>query len=91
MQITTSGVRTNTFYDGRPYGEFRDITTGPDGALWIATENEYILRMTVEGRFKAFKLRNEGTPLTIVTGPDLALWFTESVPARLDASLRREK
>jgi streptogramin lyase len=77
-RMTPSGVLTKTFYYGGEYAEFADITTGPDDALWI-TENEQILRMTLNGKFKAFQPKNHGVTQSIAVGPDLALWFTERV------------
>ena len=71
----------------RPSG----ITTGPDGALWFTEAGvNRIGRMTTDGAVKEYAVpTTTGNPLglggdsaglaALTTGPDGALWFTESL------------
>jgi len=81
VRILPSGKSTNAFYYGGVTSEgasFDDITTGPDGALWITDGyNRQILRMTTTGDFASYRLNGYVAPISITTGPDKALWFTE--------------
>ncbi|HEX3368657.1 MAG TPA: hypothetical protein VHS56_03695 [Candidatus Cybelea sp.] len=86
VRISTSGIRTNTFFypgltsDG---STLDDITTGPDGALWVTDGyNGQVLRLTVQGKYTRFPLGSFGSPISIVTGPDKALWFTAQIGAK---------
>lgn len=60
------------------------ITTGPDGNLWVAAGSPYskpfIAQVSPSGLFLAkFPINTKaGEARGIVTGPDRALWFTES-------------
>ena len=66
------------------------ITTGPDGALWFATANVKVGRVTTSGAFSFYSLPytadfdNGSSSLTlgqlkgIVTGADGALWLTDN-------------
>lgn len=66
------------------------ITTGPDGALWFATANVEVGRVTTGGAFSFYPLPhtadfdNGSSSLTlgqlkgIVTGADGALWLTDN-------------
>lgn len=65
------------------------LTTGPDGNLWIGQYTEVlpttnslsgIGRMTPSGTFTGFSagIPNDSAPLSIATGPDSNLWFTEA-------------
>jgi virginiamycin B lyase len=61
-----------------------EITTGSDGALWFV-EDGYagyvaaIGRITTSGEIHEYPLPgNAARPLSIVAGPDEALWFTEN-------------
>ena len=72
----------------------KSITAGPDGALWFTSQNKspvtfsivsgQIGRITTSGTITEFTLPGGGTRLTtphptdITTGPDGALWFTDS-------------
>jgi virginiamycin B lyase len=80
-RISTSGKRENTYYYSGPVSEgstLGDITTGPDGALWLTDAYNFeILRLTVNGEYTRFPLPEYGSPIRITTGPDKALWFTE--------------
>ncbi len=71
-----------------PNSELGAITTGPDGALWftelVATAqsgkivDEEIGRITPLGTIREFSLSASNSVLmSITTGPDGALWFTE--------------
>lgn len=71
------------------------ITSGPDGNLWIGQYTEVlpttnslsgIGRVTPSGTFTGFTagIPNDSAPLSIASGPDGNLWFTEAfnpVPA----------
>jgi len=78
--IATSGTRQRTYYYSGPNGQgagFYDLVEGPDGALWITdTFNLQIVRMSPQGTFTGFVLKNSDAPLNICNGPDKALWFT---------------
>lgn len=66
------------------------ITTGPDGALWFATEDVVVGRVTTNGAFTLYpfpakaSFDNGSSSLTlgqvkgIVTGSDGALWLTDN-------------
>jgi streptogramin lyase len=62
-----------------PYapGEF---VTGPDGAVWIADWGlaHAIERYQPGGGLSVYGLPSGGTPIAIVSGPEHALWFTDS-------------
>ncbi|MGC1379871.1 MAG: SMP-30/gluconolactonase/LRE family protein [Candidatus Baltobacteraceae bacterium] len=81
VRIEPTGKRTNAYYYGGVSTEgasFQDVTSGPDGNLWITDEyNEQILRMSLDGHFKGFPLQGFVAPISITSGPDGALWFTE--------------
>jgi streptogramin lyase len=57
----------------------RDITSGPDGALWFTEFNaDQIGRITDTGTVSEYPIPTAGAePLDIVAGPDGNLWFTE--------------
>ncbi|HEX3368656.1 MAG TPA: hypothetical protein VHS56_03690, partial [Candidatus Cybelea sp.] len=66
VRISTSGRRTHTyFFSGfsRSGGSYLDdITTGPDGALWLTDSyNDEIVRLGVGGRYTRFPLGADGT------------------------------
>lgn len=54
----------------------RDITTGPDGNLWIA--GNPIGRITPTGVIREFPLPANSFAIRITTGPDGNLWFIEA-------------
>ncbi|MGC2633740.1 MAG: hypothetical protein WA215_05940 [Candidatus Cybelea sp.] len=82
VRIATSGHRVHTYYYGGVTSEgssFLDITEGSDHALWVTDEyNGQVLRMTPTGTYTGYPLNNFLSPVGIVSGPDGALWFTES-------------
>jgi len=54
-----------------------EITAGPDGALWM-TSNQQIQRVTTAGTFSLVQTLNSlSAAVGIVTGPDGAMWFTD--------------
>ncbi|MBV8198206.1 MAG: hypothetical protein JO263_08725, partial [Candidatus Eremiobacteraeota bacterium] len=56
---------------------FTDIALGSDGALWMPDDlNVQIVRMTTKGRFTNYRLDSHMSPISITSGPDKALWFT---------------
>jgi streptogramin lyase len=66
-------------------GEVRDMTSGPDGALWFievgesaAGNTSSIGRMTTSGSLTEFPLPQSGIPGVITTGSDGALWFSQN-------------
>ena len=75
-RITTSGVVTT--YTGTGINYPRDITTGPDRALWFS--NYYnagsIGRITPSGVVTNYTGTGIAAPAGITSGPDGALWFT---------------
>ena len=85
-RITTSGTST-TFPVPTPAYFSSGITAGPDGALWFtegywynATTASQIVRMATDGTVTTgFTLPqvngNYIVPLSLVTGPDGAIWF----------------
>jgi virginiamycin B lyase len=80
-RITTTGLVTSQFAaPGEPEG----ITSGPDGALWIANGN-YIDKMTTEGtagQITRFRVPS-GAAYYITPGPDGAFWFTEQIAGKI--------
>jgi virginiamycin B lyase len=57
----------------------RDVTTGPDGALWFTNSyNNTIGRITTTGVVTNYTGNGIDTPQSITTGPDGALWFTNA-------------
>src|SRR5207249_3179212 len=61
-------------------GNLRDMTAGPDGAIWWAQgEDDIIGRITTSGHIDQFEVPG-AYPISITTGPDGALWFNESQP-----------
>lgn len=85
-RITTSGAITEFTI---PQGSGAEqLTTGPDGALWITAPNllrsSAIIRATTSGSFQSFPLPDPGALLRdVVTGPDGALWATEFGAGRI--------
>ncbi|MGP3757429.1 Vgb family protein [Streptomyces sp. IBSNAI001] len=61
------------------------MTEGPDGAVWFTQRDEYdakqreaIGRLTPDGKYRKWPLPADAAPGDLVTGPDRALWFTDS-------------
>ncbi len=74
--IATSGKAKHEYFAQNNYFGYQDITSGPDGALWLTDSyNNHISRLTTSGHITNYPLETE-KPLNIVTGPDRALWFT---------------
>jgi streptogramin lyase len=59
----------------------RDITAGPDGALWTTTVLNVISRVTTAGTITNFTSPDIGYADSITAGPDGALWFTAGGPS----------
>jgi streptogramin lyase len=61
-----------------PHGYPRDITVGPDGALWF-TEfgGNKIGRISTHGRIVEPPVLAGSGPWGVTAGPDGAVWFTE--------------
>jgi virginiamycin B lyase len=87
-RITTSGAISN--YTDPSVSYASDITSGPDGALWFTDffggENVVgdttgigaIGRLSTSGVLTTFSDPSISLPQGITTGPDGALWFTNS-------------
>jgi virginiamycin B lyase len=55
----------------------QDITTGPDGNLWLTeNQNGNVARLTTGGALTEFPTGGPGGPAGIAVGPDGALWYT---------------
>lgn len=83
VRIAPSGKQQHAYYVNGEFSgaDLRDITLGPDGALWIADSyNWQLIRMTTQGKWTYFPLGNEVGPERITLGPDKALWFTFESP-----------
>jgi streptogramin lyase len=80
VQIATSGEMTNAYYYSGPTSEgasFQDIAYGPDGALWITDIYDgQVVRMTLQGAYTNYPLKDFNSPYRIVSGPQKSLWFT---------------
>lgn len=84
-RVATDGT-VKLFND--PGGSYpQGITTGSDGALWFGESDGRIGRITTDGRVKHFKVGPiKATILSIVAGPDGALWATQNgnyVPGKI--------
>jgi virginiamycin B lyase len=84
-RVATNGT-VRLFND--PGGSYpQGITTGSDGALWFGESDGRIGRITTDGRVKHFKVGPvRATILSIVAGPDGALWATQTgnyVPGKI--------
>jgi virginiamycin B lyase len=56
-----------------------DIVNGPDGNLWLPTDNQGFVRVTPAGRAHRIEwLKEASQPSTLVDGPDGNLWFIEA-------------
>jgi virginiamycin B lyase len=74
-RVTTKGNVSSIELGGGPAG----VTTGRDGNLWVADRDDKIHRVTTRGQITTHLLPKAGSfPVSIVSGPDGALWFTES-------------
>jgi virginiamycin B lyase len=73
--ITDVGPGSGTKFD---IGTSAGITTGPDGALWVLSQQQ-VERVTTSGSFTLIQqLPNSlSAAVGIVKGPDSALWFTD--------------
>jgi len=77
-RITTSGAVTTFNAQSYPYA----VTAGSDGALWFTTQsynNDWeIGRMTTSGNVTIYPVAgNLSSFLSIASGPDGSLWFSE--------------
>jgi virginiamycin B lyase len=91
--ITTSGTITRYSLDQTLSGHaLNGIAYGSDGALWLAAtasevDGPYIVRLLTDGTSSLFSLAanfgNTGYPGDITSGPDGALWFTDSTTAAI--------
>jgi len=58
------------------------IIDGPDGALWFAA-GSVIGRIDTSGRATAYAVPQGGFARGVTTGPDHAIWFTQTTPDAL--------
>jgi virginiamycin B lyase len=63
-----------------PLNQPTAITAGPDGRLWVA-DSQGIVAVTTRGRMA--RVATVSGVISIVMGPDGALWFTAHSPARI--------
>lgn len=64
-----------TIPDAAGFPSGSQLTTGPDGNLWLSLPDNYTLtRITLAGVATSFKIPE--SPYGLVTGPDNNLWFT---------------
>ena len=76
-RITTEGVVTN--FTDPTISDPRDITVGPDSALWFTNpDNDSIGRITTDGSVTNFTDPSIDLPTEITNGPDDALWFVNA-------------
>ncbi|HXO18009.1 MAG TPA: hypothetical protein VN909_07550, partial [Candidatus Dormibacteraeota bacterium] len=60
----------------------RDITMGPDYALWFTEQNASRIGRLKSGKFKYYPtVTSNAQPSGIAVGPDGALWFAEGIGA----------
>jgi hypothetical protein len=65
-----------TNYTGAGVNFPEEITAGPDGALWFATDGGSIGRITTAGVVSNYTGAGISVPRGVTGGPDGALWFT---------------
>ena len=77
-RFTTGSGGFTDFGTNQPTVGFYGLTTGSDGAIWIAAGNE-IVRSDTNGVMINYTIPANQDPATynIAAGPDGALWFTE--------------
>jgi virginiamycin B lyase len=71
------------YYDVKPDNAgLRDITSGPDYALWFTEQNASQVGRLQHGKFKYYPtISSNAQPNGITVGPDGALWFAEGIGA----------
>lgn len=62
---------------GQTVGANNEITQGPDGNMWVTSENNAVVRFAPDGTPTAFPIAN--TPAGITAGPDNNLWVTTTI------------
>jgi virginiamycin B lyase len=79
--VTVAG-RLSFFRNAR-IGEALSIVSGPDNALWFATFNGTIGKLTTSGQVTTFSTKSTGpnsiVPASITAGPDGNLWFVNAI------------
>src|SRR6266849_6710047 len=71
-------LRKEFFYLSQDHSYFPDTPYGTDSALWFTDSADKIGHITTQGQITEFALSTWAHPTGITTGPDGALWFTES-------------
>jgi len=60
-------------------GSNEEITAGPDGNLWVATQQNTVVRMKPDGSAQAFVMNGMTAPATgLIAGPDGNLWGAQA-------------
>jgi streptogramin lyase len=80
--ITTSGVVREYLIDGEVNAD--GITTGSDGALWIAEQFGSILRITTAGVMTSYTAPGSSEDFSIAAGADGAIWVTNYTGSAID-------
>lgn len=74
-EITNSAAVLRFRYPNYVAGE---MITGPDGALWIADWTTGHIDRYDPGTNQLTAYSVDGTPVSLVSGPDSSIWFTDS-------------
>lgn len=62
---------------GESVGSDNEIVQGPDGNMWVTSENNSVVRVRPDGSMTAFPIGNP--PYGITVGPDQNLWVSTTV------------
>jgi streptogramin lyase len=74
---------------GETVGANNEITQGPDGNMWVTSENNSVVRIQPDGSMQAFPTTN--TPFGIAVGPDNFLWVSTTLGvAKIDPATGTE-
>jgi virginiamycin B lyase len=77
-KLATDGVFSNSEYYVPSGVNAYDILLGPDNNLWFTIYSEdKIGKLTADGVFTEFSLKEGAKPYALAVGPDGYLWFTE--------------
>ena len=78
MLAKFSGGVANQFGPATHGNSPSGIALGADDNMWTADQNGYIDKITPAGIYSEYSTGINGAPVAITSGPDNALWFTES-------------
>lgn len=62
---------------GQTVGSNNEIVEGPDGNMWVTSENNSVVRIQPNGSMTPFPIGN--TPFGITVGPDQNLWVSTAI------------